>query len=326
LSAIDCSVVVPVFNHAALTRHCLDWLTEGLPAGLHCEIVVVDDASQDETPDVLARYGEAIRVVRREENGGFARACNDGAGAASGRYLVFLNNDTEAAAGWLEALVAYAERTPPAAVVGSKLLYSNGTVQHAGIVITHERFPRHIYGGFPGDHPAVGRSRRFQCVTGAATLFRAECFVQAGGFDTAFHNAYEDIDLCLRLGQMGHEIHYCAESVLTHLETVTRDFSDYEENHRLYLERWGDVVEPDDIDYYLEDGLLELGYWNQFPFKLRVSPLLAEVETPGEELTAAEIATIRARQVFELLQENAQLRVRLLELDDRFEQAFGTHA
>jgi hypothetical protein len=108
--------------------------------------------------------------------------------------------------------------------------------------------------------------------------------------------------------------------VLTHLETVTRDFSDYERNHHLYLTRWGETVAPDDLSYYLEDGLLELEYWDQFPIKLKVSPLLAEVVTPADEQTAAEIATIRARQVFELLRENAHLRVRLLEEVKRSER------
>jgi GT2 family glycosyltransferase len=311
-TAASCSIIVPVFNHAELTRRCLETLL-GQTSSIERELIVVDDASEDSTPDVLAELADEIVVVRRSENGGFAAACNDGAAAASAPFLVFLNNDTEPQNEWLAALVAYAERAPAAAVVGSKLLYLNGTVQHAGIVITHERQPRHIYGGFPGDHPAVGRSRRFQCVTAAATLVRKEAFERAGCFDTAFRNGYEDIDLCLRLGRLGYEIHYCAESVLTHLETVTRDFTDYGRNQALFLERWGDEVDPDDLRYYLDDGLLQIEYWDQFPFRLTVSPLLAEVALSGEEPTPAEIATVRARQVFELLRENAELRVRLLE-------------
>jgi GT2 family glycosyltransferase len=312
-----CSVIVPVYNHAALTRRCLTTLLDARPTASDFELVVVDDASEDETPTTLADFGDRIKVVRRNENGGFARACNAGAEAASARFIVFLNNDIEPGEGWLEALLGYAAQRPEAAVVGARLLYANGTVQHAGIVITQERIPRHIYGCFPGDHPAVAKSRRFQCVTGAAMLVRADVFRDAGGFDSAFLNAYEDIDLCLRLGRDGHEVHYCAESVLTHLETVSRDFSDYERNHRLYLSRWADSVEPDDLSYYLEDGLLELEYWDQFPIKLKVSPLLAEVVTPDGEQTAAEIATIRARQVFELLRENARLQVRMIEAAER---------
>jgi GT2 family glycosyltransferase len=323
MARLDCSVVVPVHGHAGITRQCIDLLLDGPQPRASWELIVVDDASADSTPDLLASYGGRLRVVRSDESRGFAAACNRGAEDASGRYLVFLNNDTEPGDGWLDALVAYADAHLNAAVVGSKLLYANGTVQHAGIVITQERFPRHVYAGFPADHPAVGRSRRFRCVTAAATLFRSEPYADAGGFDTVFHNAYEDVDLCLRLGTSGHEVHYCADSVLTHLETATRDFSDYEQNHRLYLERWGDVVEPDDIGYYLEDGLLQLEYWDQFPFKLTVSPLLAEVRMPDAELTAAEIATIRAQQVFDLLRENAHLRVRLL---DELERALVREA
>jgi GT2 family glycosyltransferase len=310
-AASRCSIVIPVFNHAELTRRCLTMLQTD-PSSRDAELIVVDDASYDSTDELQSELDEVI-VVRRDDNGGFAAACNSGAGSASRQFLVFLNNDTEPWEGWLEALVEHAEREPAAAAVGSKLLYANGTVQHAGIVITQERLPRHIYGGFPGNHPAVGRSRRFQCVTAAATLVRAEAFERAGGFDAAYRNAYEDVDLCLRLGRLGYEIHYCAESVLTHLESVSRGFGDYSRNQAVFTERWAAEIEPDDLQYYLEDGLLQIEYWDQFPLRLTVSPLLAEIALDGEEPTLAEIATVRARQVFELLRENAQLRARLLE-------------
>jgi hypothetical protein len=146
---------------------------------------------------------------------------------------------------------------------------------------------------------------------------RREAFERVGGFDTAYRNGYEDVDFCLRIGRLGYEIHYCAESVLTHLETVTRDFRDHDRNGALFLERWGDALEPDDLRYYLEDGLLQIDYWDHFPFRLTVSPMLAEVALSGDEPTMAEIATVRAGQVFELLRENAQLRVRLLEEAER---------
>ena len=312
-AARTCSVVIPVYNHAGLTRHCVDALLAEPPRTVEREIIVVDDASSDSTADVLAGYDDRVSVVTHRENSGFAKTCNDGAAAASGEFLVFLNNDTAPREGWLDALIAFAEATPAAAVVGSKLLYANGTIQHAGIVITQERFPRHIYGGFPAEHAAVNKSRRYQCVTAAATLFRADVFHAAGGFDPAFMNAYEDVDLCLRLGRAGHEVHYCHESVVYHLETATRDFSKYQQNHELYLERWRDDIEPDDLGYYIEDGLLELTYWDQFPIQLTVSPLLALVRTPADDGSAAELATSRARQVFELLRENAHLKTLLLD-------------
>ena len=94
-------------------------------------------------------------------NTGFAGACNTGARAAGAcDYLVFLNNDTIPAAGWLDALVAEAEGDDQVAAVGAKLLFPNGQVQHAGIVIHQNGLPYHVYAGFPGHHPAVNRPSR----------------------------------------------------------------------------------------------------------------------------------------------------------------------
>src|SRR6185312_6593986 len=81
-----CSIVVPVRNHAGLTRRCLDAILAEPPA-TETEIIVVDDASTDATPDLVAAYGGALRSITRPENGGFAAACNDGAEVARGHYL-----------------------------------------------------------------------------------------------------------------------------------------------------------------------------------------------------------------------------------------------
>ena len=216
-----CSIIIPVFNKAALTRQCLDTLLS-LPETERAEIVVVDDGSTDNTSEVLAGYGQRIRTVRHEINSGFATACNDGAAAAAGEYLVFLNNDTIPKAGWLEALLNYAKTHPKAGVVGSKLLFPDDTIQHAGIVICQDRVPRHIYTGFPADHPAVNKSRPYQAVTGACMLIQRKLFQEVGGFDISFVNSCEDIDLCLRLAERGYEAHYCKDSVLYHLESVSR--------------------------------------------------------------------------------------------------------
>ena len=257
----DCSIVIPVHGLAEVTRQCLDRLLGELPDACDREIIVVDDASRDDTLAVLASYGDAIRVVTHDENLGFSHACNSGAAVASGRHLVFLNNDTIPLAGWLDALVRYAEAHPLAAIVGSKLLYPDGTIQHAGMAFDADRHPQHIYLGFPADHPAVNRSRAFRMVTGACLLIARATFEAADGFDTAFVNGYEDVDLCLRVGSHGREVHYCHESILIHLESVSegrtaRDAS----NHDLYVRRWRAKVAPDDVLYYQEDGLLRFAY------------------------------------------------------------------
>jgi len=306
-----CSVIIPVHNRASLTRQCLNALLGDPPAAVSWEIIVVDDASTDTTSTLLAEYGERIRVVTHLANSGFASACNDGAAAAGGDYLLFLNNDTLPKEGWLDALVAYADRHPSGAAFGAKLLYPNGAIQHAGAVICQDRFPRHIYGGFPSDHPAVNVSRRYQVVTGACMLVRRGPFREVDGFDTRFVNGYEDSDLCLRLGERGYEVHYCHESVLYHLESASREgrTPDFELVTRLYVERWADRVRPDDLDYYLADGLLSLTYWESYPVKMSISPLLAVVEGSQRDSDMERLLSERSRQVFELMKQTVRLEV-----------------
>ena len=309
-----CSIVIPVHGQAALTRRCLEALF-ARPSSVGAELIVVDDASRDPTPELRAGYGDRIRVVRRLANGGFAAACNEGAAEASGELLLFLNNDTIPQAGWLDALVAYTDAHPDAAIVGSKLLFPNDTIQHAGVVICQDGLPRHVYAGFPAEHPAVSRSRRFQAVTAACMLVRREAFEEAGGFDAAYVNCLEDADLCLRLGALGHEIHYCHESVLYHLESVSRGrrSRDIDRNVRLFRGRWDGRIRPDDVDYYLEDGLLRIGYEDTYPVRLSVSPLLGTLDGISDERRADRQLRASQRQIVDLLRETVRLTVEVAE-------------
>lgn len=303
-----CSIIIPVYNHASLTRQCLNTILRNPPLGGSFEIIVVDDASTDLTPELLRSHGDQIRVVTHTENSAFATGCNDGAAVASGDYLVFLNNDTIPQSGWLDALVRYAFDHPKAAVVGSKLLFPNGTIEHAGMVICQDLQPRHHYLGFPSDHPAVNKSRRYQIVAGACILVSREAFKEVGGFDTAFRNGFEDVDLCLRLGERGYEVHYCHESVLYHLEAVSEGRFGFEElNGRLYRSRWGNRVKPDDLQYFVEDGLLSIQYRALYPISLFVSPLLATVNERDRDRQVDQLLAERSRHVYELLKENIRL-------------------
>ncbi|HET7416405.1 MAG TPA: glycosyltransferase [Solirubrobacterales bacterium] len=305
------SIVVPVHGAAQLTARCLDMVLSELPAD--CEVVVVDDASPDETPALLAGYGEAIRTLRLEENVGFARACNAGAEAAHGELLVFLNNDIEPLPGWLAALREYAAGHPEAVAVGAKLLYPNGTVQHAGVVFGQDGYPHHLYAGFPADHPAVNRARRLQAVTGACLLVRRAAFEAAGGFDPGFLNSLEDVDLCLRLAEAGGEVHYCPQAALVHLESASRGREErFERSVALYRERWRERVRRDDLEVYLADDLLSLEYHETYPARISVDPLLAVVAGEREE----EIELLLegyARQSAGLLQEAVRLTAALPE-------------
>ncbi len=301
-----CALVIPTYNGAHLLSACLKALFSHPPERCDWQVVVVDDASSDGTPERYSSYDERLCLVAREQNAGFATACNEGAVAAGEvDHLVFLNNDTVPLPGWLDALVDAVERHPRAAAVGSKLLYPDGTVQHAGVSIGQDRWPRHLYAGLPGEHPAVNRGKRVAAATAACLLVGREDFERQGGFDTAFLNGYEDVDLCLRLGEEGREVRYCPESVLYHLESVTRWNGDsdrhLERNSSLFAERWHDRIEPDDFQHYLADGLIEVEYGDRFPIRLSISPLLASVRRETDEEDRLELLlSARTDQVFEL--------------------------
>ncbi|HET9591761.1 MAG TPA: glycosyltransferase family 2 protein [Solirubrobacterales bacterium] len=271
------SVVVPVHNRAGLSRRCLRQVLADLPPD--CEVVVVDDASTDATPQLLAELGDAVRSLRLERNSGFAAACNAGAAAANGEHLVFLNNDTEPERGWLEALLDYADEHPEAEAIGARLLYPTGTVQHAGVAFGQDGYPHNLYAGFPADHPAVAAPRRLQAVTGACMLVRRARFEALGGFDEGYLNSLEDVDLCLRLGEAGGEVHYCPAATLVHLESASRGQQEkFEPSVARYRERWRDRVHRDDLELYAADGLIEVEYPDAHPLRISVSPLLAGIE------------------------------------------------
>ena len=309
---VRCSIVMPVHGRAGLTRQCLDAILTERPLA-EIELIVVDDASMDDTAALLRSYGDAIQVVSRRENGGFAHACNDGARTATGEHVVFLNNDTRPVAGWLDALVAVADANPGAGAVGSKLLFPNETVQHAGVVVCQDGHPRHLYAGFPAEHHAVSRPRRLQAVTAASMLVRREALERAGGFDTAFRNSLEDTDLCLRLGELGYEIHYCPESVVYHLESASRRRRSEEvaANTRLFRERWEAKVERDDLRRYVEDGLLRVRYRDVYPLRIELAPELAIAA--GQD--PHHLVELQSHQVADLLRETVRLTAHVADLE-----------
>jgi GT2 family glycosyltransferase len=309
-----CSIVIPVHNKAGLTAQCIDAILAS-PPEVAFEIVVVDDGSDDHTAAILEEYTEPVRSVRRDENAGFARACNEGAEEARGELLVFLNNDTIPLRGWLDALVEDADGNPGTAVVGAKLLFPNDTVQHAGVVVCQDGNPRHLYAGFPSDHPAVNKSREFQAVTAACMLVRRKAFEQVDGFDSGYRNSLEDVDLCLRLGEEGHGVRLSHRSVLYHLESVSRGRRSAEIDHSrtLFAQRWADKAVRDDLRYYVEDGLLSIGYRDSYPLTLRVSPLLAWTVADG--LGEGGMIELQAGQVGALLRETVRLTSHVAELE-----------
>lgn len=233
------SIIIPAWNKWDYTFRCLLSLVENTSGVAH-ETIVVDNASTDETATALPLL-PGLRVLRNQENLGFARACNQGAALARGRYLLFLNNDTEALPDWLPPMVRTLESAPEVAIVGSKLLFPDGTLQHAGVAVAYASSlpvsPYHLLHHRPPD--LSDKQLELSCVTAACMLIRAEVFQALGGFDEAFRNGYEDVDLCFKAREAGHRVVYTPESVLIHHESVSDGrFLNSSENEDLLNRRW----------------------------------------------------------------------------------------
>ncbi len=283
-----CSIIIPAWNKVELTKQCLTALAAAT-VGIAYEVIIVDNGSTDGTQDFVQTLSGDVQVICNRENLGFAKACNQGARAARGRFLVFLNNDTIPLENWLAPLVAEVTSHPEVGIVGSKLLYEDGTIQHAGVVFAREGLmPYHLYRRFHRNHPAVNRRRRFPSVTAACMLIRREIFETEGGFDEEFQNGFEDVDLCLKAGDKGWQIVYQPLSVLYHLESQTPGRKAWEQENALrLLMRWGQRWWLADEDrYYYEDGFIPVYTEDRNKRQLEIRRFQHEAEKASWRLVA----------------------------------------
>ena len=219
---VHVSIIVPAYNKWILTLNCLRSLVVAKHGASSFEVILADDASSDETPEIAA-CNPWLRHVRLERNRGFVDNCNHAAAQARGEVLLFLNNDTLVGDGWLGALLASLRRRPGAGVVGSQvyggdggllesggILWGNGDVWNHGRGFGSERW-------FELDH-----EREVDYVSGCAMAIRRELWQQLDGFDTRYRPAYcEDADFCMRARDAGHTVLVQPQSRILHLEGLS---------------------------------------------------------------------------------------------------------
>jgi GT2 family glycosyltransferase len=215
-------------------------------------VLLVDNGTTDaEALSLFERY--PVDVLPFDEPFSFSRANNLGVDRADGELVVFLNNDTEVrTAEWLEEMVSLASRDGVGAV-GPLLLYPNGTVQHAGVVLGIRGTADHVLRGFAGGDDGYAGSlsctREVSAVTGACMLVQRDVFAELGGFDEHFATHYQDVDLCLRLRASGRRILYTPRAVLVHHEAATRGGRYDHVDRALLLDAWGETIARGDPYY-----------------------------------------------------------------------------
>ncbi len=242
------SVVVPVYNSYAYTHQCLASLA-ALQDDTPFEVIVVNDASTDDTEKLIARVS-GIRCFHRPQNQGFIESCLFGAEQARGEYLLFLNNDTVVHDDWLDALLRTFETHPDAGLVGSKLVYPDGRLQEAGGIVFSDASGWN-YGRLQNpDEPAFNHLREVSYCSGASILVPRALFDQLGGFDRRYKPAYyEDTDLAFAVREAGLKVYYQPASVVTHFEGVSSgtDLSSGTKkyqvvNQQKFLQKWSEAL------------------------------------------------------------------------------------
>jgi len=260
--------------------------------------VLVDNGSVETETAALLRELAAepgIRVLSAPGGFNYSALVNRGVSAATGDVICFLNSDVEAtSSGWLEALLDAVEQ-PDVGAVGARLLYPDGSIQHAGVILgvlggtghAHRFTPRDAAGYFAN----MAVVREVSAVTGACLAIRRETFERTGGFDEALPVAYNDVDFCLRMREAGFRVLYTAHAELLHHEGASRGRADAAEQARAYMKRrWGARFE---IDPYYHPDLS------------RTSEDYAPAPAPAVSSRAAAFASVQGRRLRWLLEDIA---------------------
>ena len=215
------SIVILNFNKVHLTIECLQSIWEHT-CGYYYEVIVVDNGSQPDDFQVLSGFEGAYKLVRLDVNRFFGEGNNIGAELAKGEFLLFMNNDVVVTPNWLPPLMEAFHDHSDCGVAGPKFVYPNGLLQEAGALLDEEGVSVQIGKFQDPETPRFNRGRVVDYVSAAAVLLRKNTFEKVLGFDFMYEPAYyEDVDLCLKVGQLGLNTYYVPESCVVHHENAT---------------------------------------------------------------------------------------------------------
>ncbi|MBE0701575.1 MAG: glycosyltransferase family 2 protein [Afipia sp.] len=278
------SVIIPTRDRADLLNTCLNGLRRTDYPNI--EIILADNGSVE--PETVSFFEAAkcsgVVVVDCSGPFNYSRINNQAARMARGEVLLLLNNDTEITdPSWLKEMVHYLLQ-PDVAAVGAKLLYPDGAIQHAGVVLGVGGVAGHLYKSEPetatGYYGALGIARDVSCVTAACMAIRKSVFDELGGFnETDLQVAFNDVDLCIRVREAGYRIVFTPFAVLTHHESKSRgadiagkNLKRFQGEVRYMQERWGDVLRCDPFHHpclSLEHSGIELAFPPRVAFPWR---------------------------------------------------------
>jgi len=270
------SILIPTRDQVASLQRCLDSIFHKTDYPAY-ELIVLDNQSYDsEALEFLAalKNRERVRVERIEGSFNYSQLNNRGVQLSGGHFIALLNNDVEVINDeWLSELVSRAMR-PEVAMVGARLWYSNGTIQHAGVILGAGGIASHAHLGLRRFHPGyfsrAHLAQDLSAVTTACALVKREAYMQIGGFDSNLAVTFNDVDFCLRLRQAGYRIVWTPDAQLIHHESTSRGVEDSPPKQTRFLaeveymkSKWGNVLQRDPFynpNLSLDENLFTLAF------------------------------------------------------------------
>ncbi len=222
------SIIIVNYNTEALLRGCLSSIA-ATAGDLDYEVIVVDNASWDGSPDMVSRDFPEVRLIRNSTNRGFGAANNQGISVARGEDILLLNSDTEVLPGALQRSLLFLRERPEASIVGCKLLNTDGSVQRSVLgfpspwnlfceaSFLYIPFARtRLFGGYYMSYFGYDKPARVDMVAGAFMLIRRQVFDRIGLFDESYFMYTEETDLCWRARQSGFAAYFTPSAEIVH--------------------------------------------------------------------------------------------------------------
>lgn len=252
------SIVIPNKDHVDDLKCCIDSIIKKTTYKNY-EIVIVENNS---TTDSVFKYYEElkkeknIKVCTYKGDFNYSAINNYGVSEAGGDYYLLLNNDTEVISpDWIQEMLSFAQR-PNTGAVGAKLLFNDGTIQHAGVSVGQDGIPRHFQAGMPNDSGYMGRLRYAQnvsAVTAACLMVRKDVYKAVNGLNAKYKVCMNDVDFCLRLMRAGYINVFTPFAELYHYESKTRGTDDsiekmqrFNNELNMFKNEWKDFIDKGD--------------------------------------------------------------------------------
>ena len=270
------SIIIPTRDQAPSLKKCVYSIFEKTDYPAY-ELIVIDNGSYDsEALEFLAELKKrgGVRVERIDDAFNYSRLNNRGVELARGSLVALLNNDVEVLhADWLSEMVSRATQ-PKVAMVGARLWYPNGTIQHGGVILGAGGIAGHAHAGLRRDEPGYfARAHLAQdvsAVTTACALVKRDVYLQVGGFDANLSVTFNDVDLCLRLREARYRILWTPYAELIHHESASRGFDNSAPKQVRFLaevdymkSKWGDILKRDPFynpNLSLDENLFTLAF------------------------------------------------------------------